>query len=135
MFLAGTVPQEDLPALYSGAAAFAYPSFGEGFGLPVAEAMACGAPVVASSAPAVPEVTGGAALLVAPTDVAGLAAALARVVTDTTLAGELRAKGLSRARELTWDAAVALAADAYRLAASASPSTRIRASKSTGLGR
>lgn len=135
VFLAGTVPQEDLPALYGGAAAFAYPSFGEGFGLPVAEAMACGAPIVATSAPAVPEVTAEAALLVAPTDVAGLAAALVRVVTDTVLAEDLRAKGLSRARELTWDAAVALAADAYRLAASASPSTRTRASKSTGLGK
>ncbi len=116
IFLAGSVPQEELPALYSGAAAFAYPSFGEGFGLPVAEAMACGAPVVATSAPAVPEVTAGAALHVAPTDVAGLAEALSRVVTDKGLAGELRARGLARARALTWDAAVALAVSAYRRA-------------------
>jgi glycosyltransferase involved in cell wall biosynthesis len=111
---AGSVPQEELPALLSGALAFAYPSFGEGFGLPVAEAMACGAPVVASTAPAVPEVAGGAALLVEPADTAGLAAALRRVVTDPALAAALRRKGLARAGELTWDAAVSLAVTAYR---------------------
>lgn len=111
---AGSVPHEELAALYSGASAFAYPSFGEGFGLPVAEAMACGAPVVATSAPAVPEVAGGAALLVAPTDVPGLAEALARLVTDPALAAAQRAAGLARARQLTWDAAVALAVAAYR---------------------
>ena len=76
-----------------------------------------------------------AALLVAPTDTAELAAALVRVLTDAALAGELRAKGLARARELTWDAAVALAVAAYRLAARTSLSTRTRASNSTGLDR
>ncbi|MFU2210350.1 glycosyltransferase family 4 protein [Solidesulfovibrio sp. C21] len=111
---AGSVAQDDLPALYSGAAAFVYPTFGEGFGLPVAEAMACGAPVVASSAPAVPEVAGEAALLVDPSDTEGLAAALGRVLTDPELAAMLRQKGLDRARELTWDAAVSLAVAAYR---------------------
>ena len=114
LVFAGSVPQADLPALYCGAAVFAYPSFGEGFGLPVAEAMACGAPVVASTAPAVPEVAGGAALLVDPADTAGLAAALRRVITDPALAAALRRKGLARAGELTWDAAVSLAVTAYR---------------------
>uniref|UniRef100_I2Q7H8 Glycosyltransferase n=1 Tax=Desulfovibrio sp. U5L TaxID=596152 RepID=I2Q7H8_9BACT len=113
---AGSVPQADLPTLYSGAAAFAYPSFGEGFGLPVAEAMACGAPVVASAAPAVPEVAAGAVLLVDPRDTAGLADALARIVTDPALASKLSARGLARAKELTWDPAVALCLEAYRLA-------------------
>lgn len=110
----GSVAQEDLAALFSGAAVFAYPSFGEGFGLPVAEAMACGTPVVASHAPAVPEVAGGAALLVDPADPAALAGALVRVVTDADLAAGLRRKGLARARELTWDAAISLAVAAYR---------------------
>ncbi len=122
---AGSVPQEELAPLLSGAAVFAYPSFGEGFGLPVVEAMACGTPVVASSAPAVPEAAGGAALLVDPEDTAGLAAALARVLTDANLAASLRAKGLARARELGWEATVALAVAAYRrVAASRVPVVR-----------
>jgi len=116
---AGSVPQADLPALLSGASVFAYPSFGEGFGLPVIEAMACGAPVVAGTAPAVPEVAGGAALLVDPHDPAAIADGLCRVLTDPALAGKLAAKGLARARMFRWDNAVALAAAAYRRAGSA----------------
>lgn len=115
---AGSVAQGDLPALYSGATALAYPSFGEGFGLPVIEAMACGAPVVTTTAPAVPEVAGDAALLVDPTDVAGLADALCLVATDAGLASRLAAKGLERARNFCWEAAVNLALVAYRRAAS-----------------
>ena len=95
-------------------------------------------PITSPSAlirPHSPWITAGAALLVAPTDTAELAAALVRVLTDAALAGELRAKGLARARELTWDAAVALAVAAYRLAARTSLSTRTRASNSTGLDR
>ena len=114
--LAGCVPQELLPALYSGAAVFAYPSFGEGFGLPVLEAMACGAPVVASSAPAVPEVTADAAWLVAPKDVNGLAEALCRVLSDAGLAAQLRRKGLERASTFSWDNTVRAALSAYRKA-------------------
>jgi glycosyltransferase involved in cell wall biosynthesis len=115
---AGSVPQEDLAALYSGATALVYPSFGEGFGLPVIEAMACGAPVVATTAPAVPEVAGDAALLVDPTDVTGLADALCLVATDAGLASRLAAKGLERARHFRWEKAVNLALTAYRRAAS-----------------
>jgi len=112
----GGVPQADLPALLSGAAVLAYPSFGEGFGLPVIEAMACGAPVVATTAPAVPEVADEAALLVDPDDIPGLADALCRVVTDPELARDLHARGLARASVFSWDYAVALALDAYRRA-------------------
>lgn len=114
VFFTGSVPPRELAALFGGAAAFAYPSFGEGFGLPVVEAMACGTPVVASTAPAVPEAAGGAALLVDPADTAGLAEALWRVVTDAALAETLRAKGLARVRELGWEAAVSQAVAAYR---------------------
>jgi len=113
----GGVPQAELPALLSGAAVLAYPSFGEGFGLPVIEAMACGAPVVASTAPAVVEVAGGAALHVEPDDIASLAEALRRVLTDPPLARDLRARGLARAATFDWKNAVSLALSAYRLAA------------------
>ena len=113
----GGVPQADLPALLSGAAVLAYPSFGEGFGLPVIEAMACGTPVVASTAPAVAEVAGGAALLVNPHDIAGLADALYRVLTDPALARDMAARGLLRAVTFDWNNAVNLALTAYRRAA------------------
>lgn len=98
------VDREGLVRLYSGAAALAHPSLMEGFGNPLAEAMACGCPVVTSDRSAMPEVTGGAALLVDPTDVEGLATALRRVTSDPVLASELRAKGLARAAQLSWRA-------------------------------
>ena len=80
--LLGYVPDADLPALLSGALAFAFPSLYEGFGMPVLEAMACGTPVLTSTTSALPEVAGDAALLVDPTDTNALAAALARLATD-----------------------------------------------------
>src|SRR5258706_6721658 len=81
----GYVADEDLPALLSGALAFVLPSLYEGFGMPVLEAMACGAPVLASNTSALPEVAGDAALLVDPTDTAAIAARLARLAADAGL--------------------------------------------------
>jgi glycosyltransferase involved in cell wall biosynthesis len=98
----GHVPDADLPVLYSAAAAFAYPSLYEGFGLPPLEALACGAPVVCSNRPALPEVVGDAALLVDPTNPNALASALGRLLDDATLRAELRARGLARAARFTW---------------------------------
>src|SRR5262245_40927137 len=99
----GYVADEDLPSLLSGALAFVLPSLYEGFGMPVLEAMACGAPVLASNTSSLPEVAGDAALLVDPTDTAALADGLARLATDAGLRAELRARGLARAAEFTWD--------------------------------
>ena len=99
----GYVADEDLPALLSGALAFVFPSLYEGFGMPVLEAMACGAPVLASNTSSLPEVAGDAALLVDPTDTAALAGGLARLAGDAGLRAELRARGLARAAEFTWD--------------------------------
>jgi glycosyltransferase involved in cell wall biosynthesis len=101
--LLGAVDDDELRALYAGAACFAYPSLYEGFGLPVLEAMAAGAPVVTSNVSSLPEVAGDAALLVDPRDTAAIGAAIASVLTDERLAGELRAKGRERARLFSWE--------------------------------
>lgn len=101
----GFVADEDLPALYSAASVFAYPSLYEGFGLPPLEAMACGVPVVASNAASLPEVVGEAGLLVDPYDVDALAEALARALCDEALRHALIAKGHEQARRFSWAAA------------------------------
>lgn len=98
----GIVPETDLPKLYRGAVALLFPSLYEGFGLPVLEAMACGTPVVTSNVTAMPETAGGAALLVTPTSVDEIATATKRVVGDAALGQQLRAKGLARAKQFSW---------------------------------
>jgi alpha-1,3-rhamnosyl/mannosyltransferase len=100
--LLGGVTDDELRALYAGAAAFVYPSLYEGFGLPVLEAMAAGAPVITSNVSSLPEVAGDAALLVDPRDEAAIAEAIERVVTDPTLADDLRARGRPRAAAFSW---------------------------------
>ena len=100
--LTGYVPDADLPALYSGAVCFVYPSYFEGFGLPPLEAMQCGAPVIAGNRTSLPEVVGEAGLLVDPFDEAAIATAIARLVDDSDLRAELRVKGLKRARMFDW---------------------------------
>lgn len=97
------VPNADLPPLYAAADVFVFPSFYEGFGIPLIEAMACGTPVVCSDWALFHEVCGDAALTVAPDDTEGLAAAIARVLNDPALASDLRRRGLARAREFTWE--------------------------------
>ena len=98
----GYVPEGDLPALYSGALCFAYPSFFEGFGLPPIEAMRCGAPVLVGDRTSLPEVVGDAGLLFDPFDTAAISDALARVVDDAGLRQHLRERGLARAAQFDW---------------------------------
>jgi len=99
----GWVADEDLPAVYAGASALAFPSEFEGFGLPVLEAMACGAPVVCANTSSLPEVAGDAALLVDPLDTDALTAALRRVLSDPELASELRRRGAAQAARFSWE--------------------------------
>ncbi|HET7292736.1 MAG TPA: glycosyltransferase family 1 protein [Vicinamibacteria bacterium] len=99
----GYVPEADLPALYSHALAFLYPSLYEGFGLPLVEAMACGAPVITSNGSSMAEIGDGAALLVDPQDEQAIADALDRLVTDAALRAELRERGLLRAAQYSWE--------------------------------
>lgn len=98
----GYVPHADLPALYTGARIFAYPSYHEGFGLPVLEAMRCGAAVVTSNVSSLPEVAGDAALQVPPGDEAALADALLRLAADGELRALLGRRARARAEEFSW---------------------------------
>jgi glycosyltransferase involved in cell wall biosynthesis len=102
VILTGFVAQEDLPALYRQAVMLVYPSLYEGFGLPPLEAMACGTPVVTSNTTCFPEVTGGAALLIDPTDVEAIAGAMAQLLDDGPVRQHLRRVGIERAKEFTW---------------------------------
>ena len=99
---AGFVPDADLVHFYTGAAVFVLPSLDEGFGLPALEAMACGAPVIASRAGALPEVVGTAGLFFHPTAPDELTACLSQVLGDDHLRQTLQARGLQRARQFTW---------------------------------
>jgi glycosyltransferase involved in cell wall biosynthesis len=111
----GPAPDADLPALYGGALAFAFPSLWEGFGLPALEAMAAGAPVVASNRGALPEVTAGAALLVEP-EPAPFTEALGRLLAEPALRERLRAAGLARAAAFSWERTARETLAVYRAA-------------------
>jgi glycosyltransferase involved in cell wall biosynthesis len=101
----GFVPNEAIPALYAAAAALAFPSLFEGFGIPVLEAMASGTPVCAANASSLPEVVGDAGLLFDPQDVPAMTDCLARLLTDEPLRERMIAAGIERAGRFTWDAA------------------------------
>ena len=107
------VPEEDLPLFYSAADVLVLPSLYEGFGLPVLEAMACGTPVVCSRETSLPEVAGPAALLVSPRRPDELAGALVKVLSDRSLADEMRRKGLMQAATFTPERLAAGAMQAY----------------------
>jgi glycosyltransferase involved in cell wall biosynthesis len=107
----GFVPEDDIPALLRGAATVAYPSLEEGFGLPVLEALACGAPVVTTSGTVMEELAGGAAFLTPPDDVDRLAAALEAALDGGS---SRRQEGLEVAARYTWEASAAAHADVYR---------------------
>ncbi len=105
----------ELDALYRAASVTVCVSLGEGFGMPVLEAMARRSPVVASSTTSIPEVAGDAAVLVDPADEDAIAGAITRVLTDDAMANDLRTRGLARAAEFTWARTAAATEQVYRL--------------------
>jgi len=111
--LLGYVTEEDLAGLYRQAQLLAYPSLAEGFGLPVLEAMAAGCPVVTSDRSSLPEVAGGAAVLVEPECVEAIAEGIRHVWEDDVLAADLKARGRARARLFSWERTARLTADVY----------------------
>ena len=110
----GFIPFEEQPLWYNAAAALAYPSLYEGFGLPPLESMACGTPVVCANSSSLPEVVGDAGLLIDPRDEVGLAEALGRLTEDAPLRARLREAGLARARLFSWDDVARRTVDVYR---------------------
>ena len=110
----GYLPDETLAILYRLAAVFVFPSLYEGFGLPPLEAMASGTPVVTSNVSSLPEVAGGAAVLVDPYDVGSIVAGVRLVLTNPAVANELRANGIERSREFSWERSVARTRDLYQ---------------------
>jgi glycosyltransferase involved in cell wall biosynthesis len=109
----GYVPEDDLPALYTGAGVFLYPSLYEGFGIPVLEAFACGVPTITSSTSATAEVAGDAAELVNPRDAGDISRALTRLLEDPGRREELRRRALARASGYSWERTAALTRDSY----------------------
>ena len=113
----GYVADDHLNALYSGATCFVYPSYFEGFGLPILEAMKCGAPVIAGDRTSIPEVAGEAALLFDPFDVQSLVEALKRILNDAEYRATLSARGLQRANQFSWQTTARLTLAVYEKAA------------------
>jgi glycosyltransferase involved in cell wall biosynthesis len=112
--LTGFVSFDELSALYSAADVFVFPSFYEGFGLPVLEAMTCGCPVIASNASSLPEVGGDAAMYFDPSDVEGISDAIARVVSDADLRSSMIAAGHDQANRFSWRSCAEATLSAYR---------------------
>ncbi len=114
--LTGRVPDAEMSPLYGGATAFVYPSFYEGFGLPVLEAMQCGVPVISSNASSLPEVVGDAGMLVDPRDTEALAAAIHALLTDEPRRAALARAAQERARQFSWERTIAETVGVYRTA-------------------
>lgn len=112
----GFIGDDDLPAVYSAATVFVFPSLAEGFGLPPLEAMACGTPCVVSNSSSLPEVTGSAALLFDPTSLEAFEDCMTRVLTQPDLYASLREAGLRQAARFPWSRAADETLDVYRSA-------------------
>ncbi len=122
----GDIPEDDLAALYTGAELFVFPSLYEGFGLPVIEAMACGAAVACSNSSSLPEVAGDAADLFDPHSASAIAGSIARVLGDPRWRSELSRRGLARARQFSWQETARRTLEAYEEARARQAAASVR---------
>jgi len=120
------VPEDDLPALYCGADFFIFPSYAEGFGLPVVEAMACGTPVICSAIPPLLEVVAGTALIVDPEDIDGLSGTMMKLLGSPRLQKHLSEMGRHRSRQYSWRATALKTYGVYRRAVRVHSAKRYR---------
>jgi alpha-1,3-rhamnosyl/mannosyltransferase len=109
------VDQKELPLITAAAAGLIYPSFYEGFGLPVAEAMACGTPVIAANASALPQVLADCGQLIAPNNVKGFTSAIEKLIEDRNFSQSCTERGLKRAEALSWNRAAGDIREIYRV--------------------
>lgn len=116
IIVTGYVADEDLAALYSGAIAFVYPSFYEGFGLPPLEAMQCGVPVITSNTSSLPEVVGNAGIMVSPTDADALCQSILEVYNKPSLQKNMAMKSREQAKKFSWEKCTQQTIDAYKVA-------------------
>jgi glycosyltransferase involved in cell wall biosynthesis len=110
----GYVPEDELPGLTAGATAFIYPSLYEGFGFPVAQAMAAGVPVITSNTSCLPEIAGDGALLVDPRSPTEIQAALEKLLTSQSLRDRIRTAGTARASKYRWDVSARQSLEFFR---------------------
>lgn len=103
VIITGWVPEEDMPYIFNGATAFIFPSFYEGFGMPLLQAMACGTPVIASNMTSIPEIANNAALLFDPNDKVEMASVMFRIITDRELRDGLIVKGYENVAKFNWE--------------------------------
>lgn len=115
VIITGRVADEDLAALYSGAVAFIYPSFCEGFGLPPLEAMQCGIPVITSNTSSLPEVVGDAGIMLSPQDVDGLCHSILEIYNRPSLREAMSLKSLEQAKKFSWQKCTQETIDAYKV--------------------
>lgn len=115
----GYVPDEDLPALYSAATCFVYPSFYEGFGIPIIEAMACGCPVITSNNSSMKEIAGDAAIVVDPYNVKEIQNAIELLITDKVIRRKMEKQGVMQAKKFSWEKMISKTKEVYYRTASA----------------
>ncbi len=123
--LTGFVDDADLPAIYSGADVFVFPSLYEGFGLPPLEAMACGTPVITANTSSLPEIVGDAGVLVDATDVQGFMAGIQTILDDTSRRHQLAQSGLERASVFSWERTALQHSELYRTMSGCEPSQSV----------